>query len=65
LVLELHPNSAMLQYQGLDFLNQLLVVRRDIKPCVSGMADHILMMSNRHRKTPVSDIAELVLEAIN
>eukprot|EP00930_Biecheleria_cincta_P042448 TRINITY_DN2920_c0_g1_i1.p1 TRINITY_DN2920_c0_g1~~TRINITY_DN2920_c0_g1_i1.p1 ORF type:complete len:2017 (-),score=451.02 TRINITY_DN2920_c0_g1_i1:62-6112(-) len=64
LVIELHPNSAMLQYQGLDFLNQLLVVRRDIKPVVSGMSDHVMMMLNRHRRTPVSDIAELVLEAI-
>jgi len=65
MVLEFHPKSAMVQFQGCDLLNRLLAVRRDLKTMFMGIADHVLMMAQRHRKTPVSDIAELVLEAIN
>jgi len=65
MVIELHPKSTMLQYQGFDLVNRILGVRRDLKPQMARFAEHVLMMAQRHRKTPVSDIADLVMEAIN
>eukprot|EP00933_Yihiella_yeosuensis_P066276 TRINITY_DN7047_c0_g2_i1.p1 TRINITY_DN7047_c0_g2~~TRINITY_DN7047_c0_g2_i1.p1 ORF type:complete len:1532 (-),score=327.28 TRINITY_DN7047_c0_g2_i1:331-4371(-) len=65
LALEYTPMNAMIQFQGFCMVNKIMSIQKETRDGFRPMSDHVLLMSHSHRKTPVSDIGELVLEAIS
>uniref|UniRef100_A0A7S4V834 Uncharacterized protein n=1 Tax=Alexandrium monilatum TaxID=311494 RepID=A0A7S4V834_9DINO len=63
-VLERIPESSMVQYQGLMCMGRVLSARRDMKHLFDGTARHATLMIQQYRRTPVADIAELILEEV-
>ncbi|CAJ1439618.1 unnamed protein product [Effrenium voratum] len=64
-VVELYPKSIMVQYQGFELIGKLVNAKRELRAAFRLIADHVLLMNLHHKTTPVADVAELLLEALN
>lgn len=65
MVVELYPKSIMVQYQGFELIGKLVTEKRELRAAFRAIADHVLLTNLNHRNTPVADVAELLLEALN
>jgi len=64
-VVELYPKSIMVQYQGFELVGKLVTEKRELRTAFQQIADHVLLTNLNHKNTPVADVAELLLEALN
>lgn len=65
MVVELYPKSIMVQYQGFELVGKLVTAKRELRAAFRQIADHVLLTNLNHKNTPVADVAELLLEALN
>lgn len=64
-VVEVYSRSVMVQFQGFDLIGRLVNAKRDLRRVFRRISDHVLLMSQHHKTTPVADAADLLLEALN